>query len=155
MSTEIEKLDEIDRNILLRAPAVVALLAAVSDDGEVSDSEKAESVKLAHLRTYTSKPILHNYYKEVDKVFEAHFDDIMSQLPEDWKEKERFLENRLLNLDPVLLKLDKVYAEELITSLKSFAKHVFKSNSNFLQNFLLPIFTVKMNDGFDPKIGGR
>lgn len=155
MSTEIEKLDPIDRDILLRAPSVVALLAAVSDDGEVSESEKAESVKLAHLRTYTSKPILHNYYREVDAVFETHFDNILAQLPEGWKEKERFLENRLLNLDPVLLKLDKVYAEELVTSLKSFAKHVFKSNSNFLQNFLLPIFTVKMNDGFDPKIGGR
>lgn len=152
---EIDKLDQIDRDILLRAPSVVALLAAVSDDGEVSDNEKAASVRLAHLRTYTSKPILHNYYKEVDKVFEEHFENILSQLPEDWKEKERFLENRLLNLDPVLLKLDKVYADELISSLKSFAKHVFKSNSNFLQNFLLPIFTIKMNDGFDPKIGGR
>lgn len=152
---EIDKLDQIDRDILLRAPAVVALLASVSDDGEVSDKERAESVKLAHLRTYTSKPILHNYYKEVDKVFEGHFENILAQLPSEWKEKERFLENRLLNLDPVLLKLDPVYAEELITSLKSFAKHVFKSNSNFLQNFLLPIFTMKMNDGFDPKIGGR
>ena len=79
----------------------------------------------------------------------------MAQLPEDWKEKERFLENRLTNLDPILQKLNSVYAEELITSLKSFEKHVFKSNSNFLQNFLLPIFTVKMNDDFDSKIGSR
>jgi len=155
MPTELSKLDQIDRDILLRAPAVVALLAAVSDDGEVSESEIAASVKLAHLRTYTSKPILHNYYSKVDEVFEQHFNDILAQLPEEWKEKERFLENRLLNLDPVLLKLDSIYAEELITSLKSFAKHVFKSNSNFLQSFLLPIFTMKMNDGFDPKIGGR
>ena len=155
MATEIAKLDQIDRGIILRAPAVVALLAAVSDDGEVSQDEKAASVRLAHLRTYTSNPILHNFYKEVDKCFEQNFDDILSQLPKDWKEKERFLENRLCNLDPVLQKLDPVYAEELITSLKSFAKHVFKSNSNFLQNFLLPIFTLKMNDGFDPKIGGR
>lgn len=155
MSKEIDKLDQIDRGILLRAPSVVALLAAVSDDGEVSKDEKATSVRLAHLRTYTSKPILRNYYTEVDKCFEQHFDDILSQLPEDWKEKERFLENRLCNLGPVLMKVDSVYAEELVTSLKSFAKHVFKSNSNFLQSFLLPIFTSKMNDGFDPKIGGR
>lgn len=155
MSKEIDKLDKIDRGILLRAPSVVALLAAVSDDGEVSKEEKAASVKLAHLRTYTSKPILREYYKEVDKCFEYHFDDILSQLPEDWKEKECFLENRLCNLGPVLMKVDPVYAEELVTSLKSFAKHVFKSNSSFLQSFLLPIFTSKMNDGFDPKIGGR
>lgn len=155
MAKEIDRLDEIDRGIILRAPAVVALLAAVSDDGIVSEDEKAAAIKLAHFRTYTSKPILHNYYKEVDKCFVENFESIMAQLPEDWKEKERFLENRLTNLDPVLQKIDPVYAEELITSLKSFAKHVFKSNSNFLQNFLLPIFTIKMNDGFDPKIGGR
>lgn len=155
MAKEIDKLDPIDRGIILRAPAVVALLAAVSDDGIVSEDEKADAIRLAHLRTYTSKPILHNYYKEVDKCFKDDFDLILSQLPEEWKEKEQFLENRLTNLDPVLQKLDTVYAEELITSLKSFAKHVFKSNSNLLQNFLLPIFTVKMNDGFDPKIGGR
>ena len=155
MSKEIDSLDPIDRGIILRAPAVVALLAAVSDDGVVSEDEKAASIRLAHLRTYTSKPILHNYYEEVDKCFEENFEMILNQLPEGWKEKERFLENRLTNLDPVLQKLNTVYSEELITSLKSFAKHVFKSNSNFLQNFLLPIFTMKMNDGFDPKIGGR
>ena len=155
MSKEIDNLDSVDRGIILRAPAVVALLAALTDDGAVSEDEKATSVRLAHFRTYTSKPILHNYYTEVDKCFEQNFDSILSQLPEDWKEKERFLENRLMNLGPVLQKLDEVYAEELISSLKSFAKHVFKSNSNFLQNFLLPIFTLKMNDGFDPKIGGR
>ena len=155
MAKEIDKLDSIDRGIILRAPAIVALLGAVSDDGVVSADEKADAVRLAHLRTYTSKPILHNYYKEVDKCFENDFDNILAQLPEDWKGKERFLENRLTNLDPVLQKLDPVYAEELVSSLKSFAKHVFKSNSNFLQNFLLPIFTIKMNDGFDPKIGGR
>tara|TARA_B110001469_G_C9488042_1_gene244353 strand:+ start:161 stop:628 length:468 start_codon:yes stop_codon:yes gene_type:complete len=155
MAKEIDKLDAVDRGIILRAPAVVALLAAVSDDGEVSEDEKAASVRLAHLRTYTSEPILHNYYKEVDKCFISDFETILAQLPKDWKDKERFLENRLTNLDPVLQKLDDVYAEELVASLKSFAKHVFKSNSNFLQNFLLPIFTIKMNDGFDPKIGGR
>ena len=41
MAKEIDKLDPIDRGIILRAPAVVALLAAVSDDGIVSEDEKA------------------------------------------------------------------------------------------------------------------
>ncbi|MFT4756759.1 MAG: hypothetical protein ACI91R_001407, partial [Vicingaceae bacterium] len=40
MAKEIDKLDAVDRGIILRAPAVVALLAAVSDDGEVSEDEK-------------------------------------------------------------------------------------------------------------------
>lgn len=155
MSTEIAKLNPTDKEILLRAPAIVALLAAVSDDGVVSESEKSESIKLAHLRTYTSKPILHNYYKEVDEVFEKFLTEEYRALPEEWKAKEKHLETRLLDLNAVLPKLDKVYAEELVLSLKSFAKHVFKSNSNFLQSFLLPIFTSKLNDKFEPKIGGK
>ena len=155
MSTELEKLSQEDRETLLRAPVLVALLAAISDDGEVSSSEKSESIKLAHFRTYTSKPILHNFYKAVDPVFEAHFDEELAKLPEEWEAKQNYLETELLTLNTVLPKLNSVYAEELITSLKSFARHVFRSNSNFLQHFVLPIFTTKLNNEFNPKIGNR
>ena len=76
MSTEIDKLSQEEKDILLRAPAVVAILAAISDDGEVSKHEKAESIKLSHLRTYTSEEMLHNFYSEAEKKFEVNFDDI-------------------------------------------------------------------------------
>jgi len=154
MSTEIEKLSEEDRGILLKAPAVVAILAAISDDGEVSRHEKSESVKLSHLRTYTSDPLLHNYYKEAEKDFELHFDSIMAKLPSEWKDKEKFLEDELTELKHVLPKLNEVYARELVNSLKSFARHVFQSNSSFLDYFLLPVFMNKVEkESFDPKIG--
>lgn len=154
MSTEIAKLSQEDRDILLKAPAVVAILAAISDDGEVSKHEKSESIKLSHLRTYTSEPVLHNYYKEAEKVFENHFDQIMASLPAEWKEKEDFLEAELTQLKVVLPKLNDVYAKELVNSLKSFAKHVFKSNASFLDYFVLPVFMNKVEkESFDPKIG--
>ena len=76
MSTEIEQLSKEDRDILLKAPAVVAILAAISDDGEVSQHEKSESIKLSHLRTYTAEPLLQNFYKEAEVVFEENFDKI-------------------------------------------------------------------------------
>lgn len=154
MSTEIEHLNEADREIILRAPALVAILAAISDDGEVSKHEKAESIKLAHFRTYTAAPILQNYYKEVDKVFEAYFEEEMAQLPEDWKDKEEYLEERLTSLNQVLPKMDDVYAQTLVKSLKSFAKHVFKSNSSFLEYFVLPVFMNKVEkESFDMHLG--
>lgn len=154
MSSEIAKLNADEQKILLRAPSVVAILAAISDDGEVSQHEKSESIKLAHLRTYTSNPLLHNYYQKVDEVFEANFEDVMNQLPEEWKAKEEFLEGLLTELNPILPKMDKVYSETLVLSLKSFAKHVFKSNSSFLESFILPMFMNKIDaEGFNPKIG--
>jgi hypothetical protein len=154
MPTEIEKLPLEDQDIVLRAPAIVAILAAISDDGVVSQHEKAEAIRLTHFRTYTSQPILHNFYKKVDPLFEQFFEDEMKQLPEDWEEKKEYLEEKLIALREVLPKMDKVYAKELVLSLKSLARHVFKSNSSFLESFVLPIFINKLErESFDPKIG--
>jgi hypothetical protein len=154
MATEISQLSKKDRDIILRAPAIVAILAAVSDDGEVSEDEKAESIRLAHFRTYTSEPILHNYYQEADKVFEKNFEFVMANLPESWEEKEAYLKSRIICINEILPQFSKVYAESLVASLKSFSKHVFKTNSTFLQNFMLPMFMSKIDkEGFEPNIG--
>lgn len=154
MSTEIENLNEADLNILLKSPAVVAILAAISDDGEVSQHEKAESIKLSHLRTYTSDPQLHNFYRHAEKKFVENFDRIMSELPEEWEDKEKYLEAQIVELNQVLPKLNDIYAKNLVSSLKSFAKHVFKSNASFLEYFVFPVFMNKVEkESFDPKIG--
>lgn len=154
MPTELQRLDEKDQEILLRAPAIVALIAAVSDDGIVSESEKAESIKLAHLRTYSSPEILHNYYKRVDEVFAEYLQEEYDQLPESWEDKEKHLEERLTSLNTVLPKINEVYAKELVISLKSFARHVFRSNEGYLEHFLMPIFMTKIErESFTLKIG--
>lgn len=154
MSAEIDKLNPEEKDIILRAPAVVAILAAISDDGEVSKHEKAESIKISHLRTFTSEEMLRNFYTEAEKVFEDNFEDIMSKLPQEWADKESYLENELTDLNKVLPKLDRVYAQGLVNSLKSFARFVFKSNSSFLDFFVLPVFMNKVEkESFNPKIG--
>lgn len=154
MPTEIERLNEEDRIILLKSPAIVALLAAISDDGEVSKDEKAESIKLSHMRTYTSPEILHNFYVKAESYFVEAFEEELAKLPEGQKEKEAYLEAKLVELNQVLPKLNQVYAKELTASLKSFAKHIFESDSSVLEYFLLPIFMNKIEkESFNPKIG--
>ena len=152
--TEIGKLVEKDREIVLRAPVIVALLAAVSNDGVVSSSEKTEAIRLAHLRTYTSPEILHNFYKAVDNVFVNYFEEELGKLSGTKEEMENLLSERLKELDEVLPKMNQVYAKELVISLKSFSRHVFKVGSGFLEHFLLPIFLGRIERNFyDPKIG--
>ena len=154
MSAEIDKLSPEDREILLRTPTIVAILAAISDDGEVSKHEKTESIKLAHFRTYTAEPMLQNFYKEVDPVFEQHFEEEMSQLPAEWKDKEEHLQAKIEQLNQVLPKMNDVYAMRLVESLKSFARHIFKSNSNFLNYFVLPVFMNKVEkESFNMHLG--
>lgn len=78
----------------------------------------------------------------------------MANLPETWEEKEAYLKVRVTAINEILPKFSKVYADALVASLKSFSKHVFKSNSSFLQNFMLPMFMSKIDqESFDPKIG--
>ncbi len=154
MPTEIERLNEADRIILLKSPAIVALLASISDDGEVSEHEKAESIKLSHMRTYSSPDILHNFYVQAEAYFVEAFEYELSKLPEGQKEKEQYLEEKLTELNQVLPKLNQVYAKELVGSLKSFAKHIFKSDSSVLDYFVLPIFMNNIEkESFNPKIG--
>lgn len=154
MPTEISKLNQEDRDIILRAPAIVAIFAAVSDDGMVSENEKAESIRLAHFRTYTSEPILQDFYQEADKVFMQNFEFVMSNLPESWEEKETYLKSRIVCINDILPQFSKVYSKALVASLKSFSKHVFKSNSSFLETFMLPMFMGSVDKaGFEPKLG--
>lgn len=140
MTTELSKLNESDKKTLLEAPAVVSVLSALSVDGTIDANEKAEAIRLAHLRTFTSPEILNNYYKEVELNFESNLNNIINNLPIDYDSKKEFLRNELKKLTPILTGLDREFSMTLIDSLKSFARHVFKAHSHFLEYFILPVF---------------
>ena len=140
MSTEIDQLREEDKKVLLEAPAVVSILSALSADGTIDANEKAEAIRLAHLRTFTSPEILNQYYKEVEVNFENNMNRIINDLPPDYESKKVFLKNELKKLTPILAKLDREFSMTLLDSLKSFSRHVFKANSHFLEYFILPVF---------------
>ena len=140
MTPELNRLKESDKKTLLEAPAVVSVLSALSADGTIDPNEKAEAIRLAHLRTFTSPEILNNYYKEVELNFESNMNNIINNLPLDYEAKKEYLRNELKKLAPILVNLDREFSMTLIDSLKSFAKHVFKAHSHFLEYFILPVF---------------
>lgn len=140
MATGIENLRDHERKLILEAPAVVSALSALSVDGTIDAKEKAEAIKLSHLRTFTSPEILTEYYKEVEINFESNLNFIINNLPADTESKKEYLRSELRKLTPILGKMEKEFALTLIDSLKSFARHVFKANSHFLEYFILPIF---------------
>lgn len=140
MSTELENLKEEERKILLEAPAVVSVLSALSVDGTIEENEKAEAIRLSHLRPFTSPEILNDYYKEVEINFENNLNNLINKLPADNESKKEFLRNELRKLTPVLAKMDREFSMTLIDSLKSYARHVFKAHSHFLEYFILPVF---------------
>jgi hypothetical protein len=132
-------LSQEEREEIYRAPVLFAVLAAVSDDGEISQTERTDAIKLAHLRTYTSPKILHDFYGEVDKIFEKEFDKLSQELPSEEEEQKKFLEQKIDHTKQVMKKLDRDYAIHLTQSLKSFSRHIFKSESSLLEYFILPV----------------
>lgn len=138
MTTEFDHLSEQEKTLLFKAPAMVAVYAAMYDDGIVDEKEKADAIRLAHLRTFTSPEALHSYYEKVDTEFEQNFDAVIDELPSEKEERDEFLEKRLKEIGKILAKVETEFADDLARSLKSFSRHVFKANSHFLEYFLLP-----------------
>ncbi|NNC85219.1 MAG: hypothetical protein HKN75_04000 [Bacteroidia bacterium] len=138
MTTELDHLTTEEKAQIIMAPALVSVYAALYDDGKIEPKEKADAIRLAHLRTFTSDEILHSYYKKVDEHFEEHFNELVTQLPDGKEERNDFLESKLKSIGKSLSKVESEFAEDLARSLKSFSRHVFRSNSHFLEYFILP-----------------
>jgi hypothetical protein len=73
MITQFKKLSNEERELLYKAPVLVSVLAS-SSFNEVNKYQKADAVKLAHLKTFTATPLLLPYYAEVEKTFKEQFE---------------------------------------------------------------------------------
>jgi hypothetical protein len=78
MINQFSRLTPQEQELLLKAPALVSVLTACSYN-EVNKAQKADAVKLSHLKTYTADPLLRDYYKEVEKEFKNQFEAIAGE----------------------------------------------------------------------------
>ena len=140
MIKQFEKLSKEDRMLLFRAPVLVSLLAAGSfDEKEINKFQKADAIKLAHLKTFTAMPLLLPYYAEVEKDFKELFEAaIKIYFPFDEARRNK-LKREMDKVRFVINKLDKEYAEALGKSLERYAKHVKKAAHSIFQDFIFPL----------------
>lgn len=127
-----------DTEALLKFPAYISMLAANSDD-KLDEDERKTAIKFAHTKTFSCDPMLSDFYKEADKVFENNIIQINNDLPKDVKSRDAAIRNELLKLDKIVLKLGKKYAIVMHESMNSFKKHVSKAHHNVLVDFIFPI----------------
>jgi len=132
-------------NELLDVPVWLALLAAYEGDGIISENEKAEAVKLAHMRTYTAPKSLQEFYRLVDGRFAQRFEQLDHRLPTDIENKKVYIRAQVHHANDLLNKLDLDIASGLQKSLASFYKHVFNSDKSFFQYFALPVFSNRLD----------
>lgn len=140
MIKQLEKLSKEDRKILFNGPVLVSVLASSSfNEIKINKSQKADAIKLAHLKTFTALPLLRSYYAEVEKDFKETFEEaIQKYFPFD-EVKRNELKKEMDKTSLVINKLDKEYAEALGKSFDRYAKHVKKAAHSIFQDFIFPM----------------
>ncbi len=138
MIDQFKHLSDNERELLYKAPALVSVLASCTFN-EVNEVRKADAIKLAHLKTFTASPVLLPYYAEVEKSFRKDFEEeIKNYFPFDHV-KRTALKKELDNIDHLIGKLDKEYADALRKSLSKYSEHVKKATHSVFQDFLFPL----------------
>ena len=103
-------------------------------------NEKADAIELEHIKTFSAKPLLIPYYKEVEKNFKKHFEETINKYAPFDDEKREALKKEIEILNSIINKIDKEFALTLHTSLSAYAEHVKKADkNNMLFNFIFPI----------------
>src|SRR4249919_321887 len=74
MIPQFEKLNFREQELLIRAPVLLSVLASCSEHG-INQKQKADAIKLAHIKTFTALPELKPYYEAVEKNFKEHFEE--------------------------------------------------------------------------------
>ena len=133
-----EDLSQQEKKQLIRFPVYVSLLAA-SKDCCLDKLEKNTVIKLTHIKTFSSDPLLTDYYAAVDRDFEKDVAEINEQLPKEKQARELAIRKELRKLDGILRKLDKEYAVSLYHSLRSYKDQVSRAHRNILEYFLFPL----------------
>lgn len=138
MIEEFKKLKPDEREQMMQATALVSLYAACMD-GKIHEQENKSAVQLAHMRTYTSPPVLQEYYKEVESKFPEFYNQIKNKLPITKDDKISFLKNEIIKLNKIIPKLKRDFAIAFHQSLNSYAIHISESKRNFLTDFFIPV----------------
>jgi hypothetical protein len=133
-----KELTESENEALLQFPAFISLLAANSDN-KLDVSEKQSAIKFSHIKTYSSDPLLTEFFKEADWVFEKNILQLDKELPKEKAAREAALKKELLKLETIVLKLGQERIRVFHRSMNSFKDHVSQSHHSVLLDFIFPI----------------
>ena len=137
MITQFKKLTTQERKLLYAAPVLVSVLASCSFN-KINKIQKADALKLAHLKTFTAIPLLIPYYTIVEEKFKVLFEEAIKEyFPFDEGMRIK-LKKEIDKVNLVFEKLDIEYARVLHKSLEKYARHVKRSTHNVFVDFILP-----------------
>ena len=140
-----ENLNSSEKELLLKFPAYISLLAA-NTDGKLDEAEQKEAIQLTEIKRHSPNPVLKEYYIEVEKNFEQNILKINADLPTEKAAREETIKKELKKLEEILARIDEENATQLRKSIKSYTDHVSKAHNNPLEFFLVPFFISGLTD---------
>ncbi len=138
LSTAFGILNAADLELLFKAPALVSVLAA-STYNRINQDQKAEALKLAHLKTFTARAELISYYRQVEQHFQSDFEALEKQFFPFDKPNREALRTEIEKANVIISKLDEHVAEVLHQSLSDYATHIKRSGIGILDDFIFPL----------------
>jgi hypothetical protein len=145
MIKEFQKLPLAEAALLYRAPAMVSVFASCSNEG-INKTQKADAIKLAHLKTFTANPLLLSFYQDVEKTFESDFELLAEKYFPFDETKKNALRKDIGKIDAVIPSLDKEYGAVLRKSFVKYERHVRKAGHSIFQDFIFPIPIQGLSD---------
>lgn len=122
------------------------ILASVHKDGVIDENERAEAIKQAHVRSFSTAPYLHPIYQHLEAHFEKDFDSYTSDLPREYVEKELYIKGKLEQATSILKEMGPVFGNQFSNDLESLFDKVFSANSSVFQAFAFPFLSAHLED---------
>jgi len=134
---KFEDLSQTEKAALLKFPAYISLLA-VNNSRLMDSAEKKEAIKLTHIKTFSSNPLLRQFYIDAEKVFEKNITELDNDLPKDIDARKLAINKALQKLESTLKTLGDEYTVIMIEGLKAYIKHISKAHNTVIENFVFP-----------------
>lgn len=126
MIYELEPLTQEEKEMVLKAPALITVLIAGADDNIVYE-EISKAIELVNIKTFSEKLDLQPYYEIVAKTIEQDINDVIEALPGTASERNGVISDELAKLNKLLSRLKPDFSQDLYTSWKGLAHKVAQS----------------------------
>lgn len=133
-----ENLTSREHETLLKFPAYISLLAA-NADGHLDKDEESSAVEFAHIKSYSSDPLLLGFFEDVNQTFSRTLNELNKALPYGKTNRKTAIKKQLGEIEEIIAKLDPVYSSLIRKSMQSFKDHVSRAHHNVLIDFVIPI----------------
>ncbi len=151
MIAQIEKLYPKEQELLIKAPVLLSVLASCSENG-INKAQKSDAIKLAHIKTFTAVPELQPYFREVEKNFKEHFEQIAEQYYPFDDVHRNLLKLEIQNIQKIIAKLNPSYGKALSKSLERYTIHVKRATYSIFQDFIFPLAMLDLKDSQSAKL---